>query len=95
MTDFSQVARDFVTPTSRANINAAKKKAEEILGAIHYDTTSLTHALVKAYRSGMPGPSGAAVFGQLREAIREAENAYATAIAQPEQKPAIRPVVNL
>lgn len=73
----------------------AERKLRDILDAIHYDTTSLTHALVKAYRSGMNGDSGIAAYALLGQALKESEDAYKAAIAQPENKIAARPQVNL
>lgn len=74
---------------------AAEKKVAEVLDAIFYSTTSLTHALIKAYRNGMDGKSGVDAIVLVGATLDTALEAYKTAIAQPETKPAIRPVVNL
>jgi hypothetical protein len=62
---------------------------------IHYDTTSLTHALVKASRAGMPKESVDKATGLLLECVRDMDSAVKIAIAQPENRSAIRPVVEL
>ena len=73
----------------------AEKKLRDILDLVHYETSSLTHALVKAYRSGMPAESGDAAYSLLSRAMQESQAAYKAAIAQPENKVAARPQVNL
>lgn len=74
---------------------AAEKKLKEILDEIFYSTTSLTHALVKAYRNGMPPESGITAHEMVRDAVRKSQEAYNAAIAQPENKVATRPEVSL
>jgi hypothetical protein len=73
----------------------AERKLAEILGAIHYDTTSLTHALVKAFRNGMDPHGGQKAHDALQIAISEMFIAFQTAVAQPENKTAVRPQVSL
>lgn len=77
------------------NIIRAKKKAEEILGAIHYDTTSLTHALVSGFRAGMSREKGLEIYTMISSALQESQKAFEIAVNQPEQKAAVRPVVDL
>lgn len=74
---------------------AAEKKLREILDEIFYSTSSLTHALVKAFRNGMPGENGTQAHEMIRDAVRKSQEAYTAAIAQPENKVATRPEVNL
>lgn len=81
--------------TKPQQIIRAKKKAEEILDSIHYATTSLTHSLVSAYRAGMEPTKAAEILELIRGAVAQSEEAFRIAVAQPEQKAAIRPVVNL
>lgn len=74
---------------------AAERKTQEILGLIHYDTTSLTHALVKAFRNGMQPEGGEKAFSLIESALKEARVGYQAAIAQPENNVAKRPEVVL
>ena len=74
---------------------AAEKKMQELLDGIYYSTASLTHLLVKAHRSGMPAQSGLNAHELIRATVRASEAAYTAAIAQPENKVAARPVVDL
>lgn len=74
---------------------AAEKKLIEILDAIFYSTTSLTHLLVKAHRSGMPGNSGQWAHDLINKTVEESRRTFDAAIAQPENKVAARPVVDL
>lgn len=74
---------------------AAERKTQEILGQIHYDTTSLTHALVKAFRNGMPADGGEKALNMISTAVADARAGYLAAIAQPENLSAKRPEVNL
>lgn len=76
-------------------IRQAEKRVAEILEQIHYATSSLTHDMIKAYRAGMTEASGENAYALLRAAILESEEAWGIAIQQPEQRPAIRPVVEL
>jgi hypothetical protein len=73
----------------------AEKKVKEIMDDIHYGTTSLTHALVRGYRNGMKKESGDTAISLILQAVKECETAYEIAVAQPEQKAAIRPMVDL
>jgi hypothetical protein len=74
---------------------AAERKVGEIVGQIHYDTTSLTHALVKAFRNGMPAEKATGALDLIAKATEECRAAFAMAIAQPENNLAKRPEVNL
>jgi hypothetical protein len=87
-----EMGRDRMKP---ATTLAAEKKVKEILGEIYYDTNSLTHALIKAVRGGMEPASGRMAIRLIQSALEDAALAYDTAIAQPEIKQAVRPVVEL
>lgn len=73
----------------------AERRLKDLLDQIHYSTTSLTHLMVKAYRNGMEAKSGDYGFMLVRETVDKALGAYQTAIAQPENKVAVRPEVSL
>lgn len=73
----------------------AERKLGEILGAIHYDTSSLTHQLVKSFRNGGSKEAGQRARDLLVRAADEMMAAYQSAIAQPENNVASRPVVDL
>ena len=74
---------------------AAERKTREILDEVFYNTNSLTHALVKAHRNGMPPEGGTVALNLIIEACEKAKSTYKAAIAQPENKMAARPEVNL
>jgi hypothetical protein len=73
----------------------AEKKLREVMEEIFYATTSLTHALVKAHRNGMKAQSGEEAFAMIEGTVAKGLEAYRAAIAQPENKVAQRPEVNL
>jgi hypothetical protein len=88
-------AKETEMTTKTPQVLAAEKKVREILDLLFYDTTSLTHALVKAFRNGMPAESGIAAHEIIRDTLRKSQEAYTAAIAQPENKVAARPEVSL
>ncbi len=81
--------------TKATQVIEAEKKVREILDGIYYDTTSLTHKLVKAFRNGMPAESGIAAHELIRDALRRSQETFVAAVAQPENKVASRPEVSL
>lgn len=73
----------------------AEKRVKGLLDEIHYATSCLTHDLIKAYRAGMKEESVKEVYRLLANACLDSEVAVDIAIKLPEQKAAIRPVVEL
>lgn len=56
---------------------------------------SLTAALVRGYRHGIPPSIAPYIFEQLRKVITDAEATYTAAIAQPEPKVSLKSRIEL
>lgn len=76
-------------------IRKAEAAIAEILDALYYDTTSIVHKLVAAHRHGMPPENGHNALTTIAETVEMAQQAYAAAIAQPQNKITARPEVRL